>query len=318
MFEARAAALLANGEVYSGDVGGMTAVYRHLERCDPETDILIAERDGRIVGYSRVEWQDTNDGERWYVGICLIEPGSRRQGHRPGDARLERTPADRQRPPPPRLGRRPGRAPDLPHDVRHGRRPGRDEASSRASATSPSGRSSRCAARRSTTSPRRPCRMDSRSDRSRPSRPRCVGCSMPTTRPSAITSAGRKAVDEIFAAILEDPSTDPSLWVVAFDGDRVAGGDPERAASATRRAGRDGSMARLGLHVEDAIGVGVWPGRSSPAACGCSGTSATIGRISVSTQATPTTRSGCIDPRASRSRPASGRIASRSITERDG
>ena len=43
-----------------------------------------------------------------------------------------------------------------------------------------------------------------------------------------------------------DPETDTSLWVVAFDGDEIAGARPERDPRGPRR--RPGRLARLGLH----------------------------------------------------------------------
>lgn len=36
----------------------MGEVYDHLQRCDPRTDIVMAERHGAVVGYARVEWHD--------------------------------------------------------------------------------------------------------------------------------------------------------------------------------------------------------------------------------------------------------------------
>jgi len=35
---------------------GLTNAYRHLTNCDLDTDLVIAERSGEIVGYSRVYW----------------------------------------------------------------------------------------------------------------------------------------------------------------------------------------------------------------------------------------------------------------------
>jgi hypothetical protein len=35
---------------------GLASGYDHLERCDPSRDLLVAEVDGRAVGYSRVWW----------------------------------------------------------------------------------------------------------------------------------------------------------------------------------------------------------------------------------------------------------------------
>src|SRR5690242_14523486 len=70
----------ASGEIEPVDEAEMRASYAHLERSDPAHDVLVAELDGAIVGYSRVEWGDTNDGERYYDGFCFLDPGARRRG----------------------------------------------------------------------------------------------------------------------------------------------------------------------------------------------------------------------------------------------
>ncbi len=54
--------------------------YDHLVNSDPDEDILIVERDGRIVAYARVEWRDLTDGTRSFVTLCLLHPSERRQG----------------------------------------------------------------------------------------------------------------------------------------------------------------------------------------------------------------------------------------------
>ena len=40
--------------------------YVHLINCDPATDIMIAERDGRLVGYGRASWKQAQDGHLIY------------------------------------------------------------------------------------------------------------------------------------------------------------------------------------------------------------------------------------------------------------
>lgn len=64
----------AAGEVEPIDIASMKGQYEHLERCDPATDVLIVELDGVIVGYARVEWDDTESGERFYDGVLLLGP----------------------------------------------------------------------------------------------------------------------------------------------------------------------------------------------------------------------------------------------------
>ncbi|MGI8703243.1 MAG: GNAT family N-acetyltransferase [Candidatus Limnocylindrales bacterium] len=47
---------------------------------DPSRDVLIAAVGGRMVAYGRVEWVDTNDGARSYDSRCMLEPVWRRRG----------------------------------------------------------------------------------------------------------------------------------------------------------------------------------------------------------------------------------------------
>jgi GNAT superfamily N-acetyltransferase len=53
---------------------GVAAGYSHLERCDPERDLLVAEVDGRPVGYGRVWWDQEVDGPRLYQQVCFLDP----------------------------------------------------------------------------------------------------------------------------------------------------------------------------------------------------------------------------------------------------
>ena len=47
--------------------------YDHLQRCDPTRDLLVAEVDGVPVAYSRVFWDDEQDG-RVYMVVCFVDP----------------------------------------------------------------------------------------------------------------------------------------------------------------------------------------------------------------------------------------------------
>ena len=49
------------------------SAYDHLERCDPEHDLLVAEVDGIPVAYSRVWWDDEEDG-RVYKLVGFVDP----------------------------------------------------------------------------------------------------------------------------------------------------------------------------------------------------------------------------------------------------
>ena len=53
---------------------GIAAGYGHLERCDPEQDLLVAEVEGQPVAYSRVWWDQEADGPRLYTQVCFVDP----------------------------------------------------------------------------------------------------------------------------------------------------------------------------------------------------------------------------------------------------
>ena len=55
--------------------------YSHLNNCDPYTDMLFAEINGEVIGYQRVWWDQLNDGvTRTYSGIGFLLPAWRRKG----------------------------------------------------------------------------------------------------------------------------------------------------------------------------------------------------------------------------------------------
>jgi len=54
--------------------------YRHLERCDPQQDMLLAEVQGRLIAYSRVTWNQLEDGDRVYSTFGYLLPEWRRKG----------------------------------------------------------------------------------------------------------------------------------------------------------------------------------------------------------------------------------------------
>lgn len=53
---------------------GIAAGYDHLERCDPERDLLVAEVAGQPVAYSRVWWDQEADGPLLYTQVCFVDP----------------------------------------------------------------------------------------------------------------------------------------------------------------------------------------------------------------------------------------------------
>jgi ribosomal protein S18 acetylase RimI-like enzyme len=58
------------------DLESMTHRYTHLVNSNPLTDCVIAEHDGRTVGYCRVEWHNLTDGDRILDLTALVEPAT--------------------------------------------------------------------------------------------------------------------------------------------------------------------------------------------------------------------------------------------------
>jgi len=56
--------------------------YQHLHNCDPYRDMLFAEVDGNVVGYSRVWWNQTENAKRIYSGSAFLQPEWRHKGIR--------------------------------------------------------------------------------------------------------------------------------------------------------------------------------------------------------------------------------------------
>lgn len=215
------AARTADGEHERTTLAGMAAYYRHLERHDPIRDLVLAEIDGRVVAYARVEWSDSADGERWYEGVCNVDPAVRGRGigalllawserRRLAIAAVHM--AD---------GEATDRIPALTTFTFDGDRGG-----------------ATLLERAGYVAFRRFASME------RPSLDEIPDVALPDgfeIRPIARDDAAMRRVfdadseafrdhfgwsepsDETFAAFREDPDTDPALWVVAYAGDQVAG-----------------------------------------------------------------------------------------------
>lgn len=80
MVAANMAAREAYGVEETVSVEAMASNYANLTNSDPVRDVLVVELDGRIVGYSRVLWMDEDDGSRIYDAFCLLRPGERGRG----------------------------------------------------------------------------------------------------------------------------------------------------------------------------------------------------------------------------------------------
>ncbi len=58
----------------------LATAYSHLQRCDPERDLLVAEVDDRPVAYSRVWWDQEATGPHVYRQVCFVDPAFGQRG----------------------------------------------------------------------------------------------------------------------------------------------------------------------------------------------------------------------------------------------
>ncbi len=71
----------ADGLDYRETVAEQVAWFGHpSEQFDPARDVTIAEVDGRMVGHARRDWVDATDGVREYRGRGAVDPAWRRRG----------------------------------------------------------------------------------------------------------------------------------------------------------------------------------------------------------------------------------------------
>lgn len=80
MTEANMAAREAYGIEETVSTEAMAVQYANLSNSDVAHDLLIIELDGRIVGYVRVQWNDQHDGSRAYESVAILRPELRGQG----------------------------------------------------------------------------------------------------------------------------------------------------------------------------------------------------------------------------------------------
>jgi GNAT superfamily N-acetyltransferase len=76
-----------DGVERSTDMDDVARTYRHLVNCDPQTDMLFAEMDGRVIAYGRVWWENLLDGIHLYHPFGFLHPDWRGKGI--GDAMFE-------------------------------------------------------------------------------------------------------------------------------------------------------------------------------------------------------------------------------------
>ncbi len=82
MYEVVMASMTADGLEEYETFEDFKAGYEHLVRCDPEKDILIVENDGRVIGYTRVYWNDVKEGYLRYQHLSNLLPEWRKDGLR--------------------------------------------------------------------------------------------------------------------------------------------------------------------------------------------------------------------------------------------
>jgi ribosomal protein S18 acetylase RimI-like enzyme len=70
----------ADGVERTTKVEDIAITYRHLENCDPQTDMLFAEVDGQVIAYGRIWWDDLAEGTRLYHPFGFLHPAWRGKG----------------------------------------------------------------------------------------------------------------------------------------------------------------------------------------------------------------------------------------------
>ncbi len=75
-----AACKVVDGVERSTTVEDIANQYRHLDNCDPQTDMLFAEVDGQVIAYGRIWWADQADGIRLYMPFGFLHPHWRGKG----------------------------------------------------------------------------------------------------------------------------------------------------------------------------------------------------------------------------------------------
>jgi mycothiol synthase len=74
------AAEKADGGDQPASLEDFAHTYRHLTNCDPAADVVIAEVDGEMVAYGRVSWWEEYTGARRYQPFCFVLPEARGRG----------------------------------------------------------------------------------------------------------------------------------------------------------------------------------------------------------------------------------------------
>jgi mycothiol synthase len=80
MLAVKNAAEAADGVDQPVSLEDFAHVYRHLQNCDPATDMVIAEVGGEMVAYGRVYWWEEYARARRYQPFCFVAPEGRGRG----------------------------------------------------------------------------------------------------------------------------------------------------------------------------------------------------------------------------------------------
>ncbi|MDQ3493392.1 MAG: GNAT family N-acetyltransferase [Chloroflexota bacterium] len=64
----------ATGEEWLSSDDQFRAFYENLSNCEPATDVMVAGRDGLIVGYGRASWYEDLEGQRLYEPVAFAHP----------------------------------------------------------------------------------------------------------------------------------------------------------------------------------------------------------------------------------------------------
>jgi GNAT superfamily N-acetyltransferase len=193
--------------------------YAHWVNWDPDADTVIAEVDGRIAGYARTQWRDLTDGSRAFEVIAMMDPAFESSGITNAF-----------------LGWAEGRLGELARTVApDAPRPG----ALRAFSFGPERELATALETRGWTKSGQGHEMVRPTLDDIPDLPMPAGL---VVRPIGLDVPARRQVweaevealgdersqeeqgDEDWERFRDDPSQDPSLWLVAFDGDEVAGG----------------------------------------------------------------------------------------------
>jgi len=74
------AAKQADGIKRSDSVDTVAAGYKHLHNCNPYEDLLFVEANTEPIGYTRVWWEKQEDGLHAYRSVAFLDPAWRRRG----------------------------------------------------------------------------------------------------------------------------------------------------------------------------------------------------------------------------------------------